>query len=318
MVLQVLAHARGVDPHRDAVSGEVCRGADAAQHEQLRGVDRPAAQDHLAPRPHVPREAREVDVHPGRPRLEAFACVGVGEGDPPHEGVGEHSQVAPPRRGAQVRVGRRCPGAAVLRHHRLGESLPRGQVGGGNRMPELARRGEERRRVGARVALVLDGLRAGDALCGVGRVLGAFHAREVRRQRLPRPRVAGDRRPFVVVGGEPAHPHHGVQRRRSAERPAPGPVDGASLQFALRDGVVVPVVAAAEQLRERRRDVKLQRPVHRPGLQQDHTHGGILAQPRRERGSRGPRADDDVVGLERRRASAPAAGAIRHRTPSRA
>ena len=39
-------------------------------------------------------------------------------------------------------------------------------------------------------------------------------------------------RPFVVVGGEAAHPHHGVERRRAAERLAARPVHRAVLERA--------------------------------------------------------------------------------------
>ena len=147
-----------------------------------------------------------------------------------------------------------------------------------------------------RVALALDRLRAGRALRGVGRLLGALDAAEVRDQRLPRPAVAGGIRPVVVVGGEPPDPHHRVQRRRAAERLAARPEDRPVLEGGLRDGVVVPVVLAAEELRERRRHVQFERLVGRARFEQQHRDGGILREPRSEGGAGRACPDDDVVG----------------------
>ncbi len=49
MVLQVLAHARTVGDHGDAVFGEVAGGADAGEHQEFRRVDRGGGEDDLGP-----------------------------------------------------------------------------------------------------------------------------------------------------------------------------------------------------------------------------------------------------------------------------
>ena len=48
MVLEVLADPRHVRDHLDAEPAEIVGVADAGQLEELRGVDRPAAQEDLA------------------------------------------------------------------------------------------------------------------------------------------------------------------------------------------------------------------------------------------------------------------------------
>ena len=105
--------------------------------------------------------------------------------------------------------------------------------------------------------------------------------------------------PLVVVGGEPAHPHHRVERRRAAEGLAARPVHRATAELRLRHRVVVPVEGASEELREGGRNVQLERRVGPARFEQQHRDRGILAQARRERGAGGTRADDDVVRLER-------------------
>ncbi len=47
MVKQILPDLRQVLLHRDTVLAQLCLVADARQHEELRGVDRPAGEDHF-------------------------------------------------------------------------------------------------------------------------------------------------------------------------------------------------------------------------------------------------------------------------------
>ena len=59
VILQIAAHARERHFHRDAVRGERIGRADPGQHQQLRGIDRAAREQHLALRP---RDAARIAV----------------------------------------------------------------------------------------------------------------------------------------------------------------------------------------------------------------------------------------------------------------
>ena len=69
VVLEVRADLGGIDQDVDAVLGEVGGRTDAAQHQQLRGVDGAAGEDHLASSERVPGDAVDLDVDAGRPRM---------------------------------------------------------------------------------------------------------------------------------------------------------------------------------------------------------------------------------------------------------
>src|SRR3954447_18019041 len=56
-VLQVPADPREVDPDPDAEALQHRPGADAGEHQELRGVDRPAGQDRLAAAVRLPELA---------------------------------------------------------------------------------------------------------------------------------------------------------------------------------------------------------------------------------------------------------------------
>jgi hypothetical protein len=67
MVLQAVADPGGGDEHLDAVLAQVAGRADARQQQQLRAVDRPAAQEHLAPGPDLTLAAVAQIPHPDGP-----------------------------------------------------------------------------------------------------------------------------------------------------------------------------------------------------------------------------------------------------------
>src|SRR5690606_29783423 len=63
-----------------------------------------------------------------------------------------------------------------------------------------------------------------------------------------------------------------------------------------RRRVVIPVDAlAVDQLRQSRRHVDEGMPVARAGLEQQHAHAGVFAQPVGEHAAGGTGTDDDVV-----------------------
>ena len=105
MVLEVRADARQVDPALDADLGEVVARADAREHQQLRAVDRAAAEQHLAGGADGVLGAALAEGEPGRPLpLEL---------DPARQRPGGDGQVGPVPGGLEVGlVGR--PAAAAL------------------------------------------------------------------------------------------------------------------------------------------------------------------------------------------------------------
>jgi hypothetical protein len=99
VVLQVLADARKVGDDIDAEPAQLRRRADSGQHQQLRGVDRAAADDDI-PRRLVERLAvRGIDNAIG-----ARACAtGDVERDPGRERTGLHGEVAARTRRIEIR-----------------------------------------------------------------------------------------------------------------------------------------------------------------------------------------------------------------------
>ncbi len=119
---------------------------------------------------------------------------------------------------------------------------------------------------------------AGSAV-GVRRVLDVLDAAEILDHFLERPGVVGEFGPLVVVGGESAHPHHRVHRRRAAEHLAARPVDRPPTEPGLRLGQVVPIHLAAKQFREGGGDVRELVLVLTAGLEDRDLAAGVGAEP---------------------------------------
>ena len=120
------------------------------------------------------------------------------------------------------------------------------------------------------------------------------------------PLLAGRLAPLVVVGGEAAHPHHRVHRRRAAEHLASRPIDLAPVELLLRLGPIVPVHLAADQLREARGDVDELVLVLRPGFEHHDLNGLIRAEAIGHHRSGRARSHDDVVGIHPPESRSPA------------
>ena len=264
-------------------------GADPGQHEQLRAADRPAGHDDLALGPgrlgHAPQQVVHADgAEPG----QRYAG---------HQGVGQHGQVGPVGDRVQVGVGRRPAAAAALRHLVEPDTvlLAAVEVVVGL-LAGLAGRVHERGGQRRLVLRVLHAERASGSVEGGGTAGVALGPEEVRQQLGVAPAFAAVViAPGVVVVPVAADVDHRVNRGRSAEGPAPGPVDRAAARALLRGGLVVPVVGALEERVDGGRDVDLIGVVGRPGLEQQHARGGVLAQPRGEDTAGASSTDDDVV-----------------------
>ena len=249
MVLEVLADPRQVDPGLDPEPAELLGRADSRDHEDLRAADRPGAEHHLAggagdrlPPPAV------APADPGRPLAL--------ERDAEHLGAGDHGQVRPLHRRAQVGVGTAPATPVSLRH--LGDRHPvlLGRVDvavGGD--PGGLRGIEKAAGQRARRALVGDVQRTAGAVHLGGAPLVVLGPLEQRQHVLVAPARAAPVAPAVVVERATAHVHHRVHRAGAAEDLAARHEQLAPVEARLGAGRVVPVDLGAELLREGGRDL---------------------------------------------------------------
>ena len=251
--------------------------SDAGEHQQLRTVDRAAAQHHFATRPHHLPASTLVE-------LDADGTVPVEE-HLGRRGLREKSQVGALERRPQVGIRGAPPGAPALGDARFAEAFGHSPIG-----------------LLDSISAFLDGLqpcgggRAGAALARDGQ-RAALDAAEIRLEVGVVPLLARGRAPLVVVGGEAAHPHHRVHRRRAAEHLASWPIDLAPVELLLRLGAIVPVHLAAEELREARGDVDELVLVLGPGFEHHDLRGLIRAESIGHHRSGRARSHDDVVGI---------------------
>ncbi len=192
--------------------------AHAGQLQQLRGVDRAAAEDHLAGR-HPVAAAPTPVLDPGRP--------GAVEGHLGGQGQGAHGQVGPVHDRVQVGPGRGQPPAAVHVAVEPGEALLAVAVDVvGERVAGLLHGLEERaeQRVGRRAALQHQRPAAAAPLVGAGQA--GLHALEVGQAVRVAPAlhalVGG---PALVVQRVAPLEDHPVDAGRAAEHLAAGVED---------------------------------------------------------------------------------------------
>ena len=325
VVLEVLADAGELVDHGYAERLQVLGVADARELHQLGGVDRAAAEDHLAGLHRAVRPAAaqvvdtggplavEADLGDHRERLDAEVGavhhrvqVGAGGGEP-----AAVVDVAVEAREALLAVAVDVVGQRVA-----------GLLGGLEERPE--------QRVGRRPAL--EDERPAAAAPGVGLAPPVdeqgLHPLEVGQavQVVPvlHPLVAG---PALVVHRVAALEDHPVDRAGPAEHLAAGVVDPAAVHLGLRLGLVLPVVEpAADRERQRGRhvDERVDAEVGATGLEHQHARRRVGGEPVGQRTAGRPAPDDDVVPVvplpahaspppsvvEDRRTSADGAGAM--------
>ena len=292
VVLQVLADARAVGRHRDAMGAQVVGRADAREQEQLRRIDRTACQDHFP-----------LGAGPGLGTASPVGDAGraaVHEIDPADQRAVDDREVGPLYRRAQVTLGRRPafagPAGAVharqafllMAVHVLGHriaGLPPGlDPGRIERMIETA---------GGHVQRTLA------AVVGVRALFVGLRLAEVRQQVAIVPAGQALLGPAVVVARVAAHVGHAVDRARSADHAAARLIDRAAVHEGLGLRAVGPVVALAlQRFGQSRRHMDHpghQAAVGTAGLQQQDGDLGVFAQPGGQHAAGRTGADDDVV-----------------------
>jgi hypothetical protein len=287
VVLEVLADPRQVVDDVDPERAQLVRVADARELQQLRRVDRAAAEDHLV---RADRLALHLDADRARPV----------EDDARDERPRAHLEVRAAQHGVEVRTRGAQPTAAVDVAVEAREALLLVAVDvGGELVPGLLHGREERlaERVRRRPALEDERPAAAAPLVGAGEAgLHPLEVREaVRVVPLLESRLA---RPALVVHRVAALEDHPVDRARAAEHLAARVVDAPPVHQRLGLGLVAPVVEAVAE-RDRQRgghvDREVELPVAPPGLEHEHPHRRISAEPISKSAARRASADDHKV-----------------------
>ena len=289
VVVQVLAHARQIVHHGNAVLLQLRARANAREHQQLGRQQRPGAEQHFARGAHFlqlptlavlhahrtaalhqhPRGLRagdDLQVRPAQVRREVALGGAVAFPILVGDLVQAHAFLVWPVEVQVVRVARLHPGV----HKALAHAVRRAQVGHveGPALPVQ----------GAADAFVVFGTHK------VGQHIG------------PAPAGVALGGPVVVVGRLATHVNHGVDRAAAAQHLAPGLVAAPAVEPRLRHRALAPTV----ELQPRHRGqpcgaVDQHAAVGRSGFQQAHPHGGVLRQTPCQHGPGRAPAHHDVV-----------------------
>ena len=290
VVAQVLAHPGQRLAHGDPQLAEQPGRPDPRELQELRRVDGPAGDDHLARRAHHPPLAAAQILHPDR--AVAF------EQDPRRVGVRAHVDVAPLHGGAQVRARGAHPAVAVDAALEVADAfLPLAVVVGVARDADALRAGDERLAQRMTPVEILDHeLAVAAPVPVVARPDAAFAAPEVGQHVRIAPPAVAELRPGVEVHALAAVVDVAVDRARPAERLAPRLPDPAPRGALARLGLVEPVDRrVGQRLHESGGDVDERMPVPASGLQRADPVASVRAQAVDEGGARGAGTDDDEV-----------------------
>ena len=293
MVLQVLAD-RQIDHRLDADRAQMIGRADAGQHQDLRRVERAAAEDDLA-------------LGVGVKRLAALLIVDAGgalalHGDARDMGAHLDREILPLHRRMQIADRGRAALAVADGILAAAEALARAAVVVvGDRQAGHARGFEPggEHRVRGLGPLHAD-VAAGAAILALA-VLPALDALEVGQHVRIGPAERALLRPAVVVGRIAAGEGHDVDRGRAAQHLAAHLLDAAAVEVRIGLGLIAPVVHLVfVQLAEPDRDVDQRIEVAAAGFEQQHARVRVLRQAVGEHAAGGAAADDDVVvGVDR-------------------
>ena len=301
VILQVLAHLLTVGDHGDPVLAQEGARPDPGELQELRRVDRSAAEDHLL------AGADGAKLAP-LPILHAYGALAL-EQHAGGERVGLHMQVGALHGAVQVGDGGGHAGAVLLGHLIPAHPLLLGavQVGAAGNAG-LYGRFDGGVGDGVAVGHVGHVQGAADAVHGVLAALLVLGLPEVGRHVVPRPAGAAHLAPAVVVGVLAAHVEHGVDGGRAAQHLAPRPGVHAAAGAGIGLGFVEPVdlgvlqvggVAHGHVDHQVGHELAgvLGRPVVSPRFEQGHAVPPGFGQPVGQHAARGARAHDHVVGF---------------------
>ena len=288
VVVEVQAHARGVGHDRDLQQLELLRAAQTGQHQELRRVVRAAGDDDLALGPELEwlAEADALDAHRALTLEEELQ----------HLDVCLDREVRAVHRGVQVRHGGAGPGAPPVGDLVPADAVLLGSVEVVVRLQPAGLGGiDERPRERVHRAAVRDGKRPAGAVPVVGAAFVVLGALEVGQHLVVAPPGPDQVAPLVVVRAIAADVDHGVDRGAAAKDLAARQVDPPVAAVRLVPGRVIPVLRAAVERRERRRDVHEVVRVRAARLDQEDADVRVLSKAVREHAARRPRTDDHVV-----------------------
>ena len=248
MVVQVAPDAGQVGDDVDAEPPELLGRTDAREQQQLRRLDRAAADDHLA----LGADLRDGAVADD---LDADAPPTL-EQQPLRAGSRQHGEVGRTRDRRQE-GGRGALADAVLdvelAERDAVETLAVVVVVEGD--ARLLRRGDDRGVERMRLVAREHVQRPARAVVGGRAPVEVLRALEQRQHVVVAPAVVAEVRPGVVVAAMPARVDHPVQRARSAQHLAARPVQLAPGARGLRHRPVAPVLLAVPELEQPRRIV---------------------------------------------------------------
>ena len=238
VILQVLADAGAVGDHLDPLPGQMCRGANAGQHQDFGRIDGGGGDDHLAIGADHLDLAAPVDLDAGgAPRLD-------------HHAPGKTPQklaIRPVQRGPQIGVCRRPAGALPDGHlHRAEAFLLLAVVIVGGLVPCLRARLDEstEQRVAQRPARHVQ--RAIGApprrVAAMAAIVPAFHPLVI-GQHIgigPAPRAAVV--PVIEIARMAAHVDHAVDRGGAADHLAARAGEAAAPEMRLWVGAEAPII----------------------------------------------------------------------------
>ena len=268
---------------------QALRLPDAGEFEQLRRRDRAGRHDHLARGARLEGLALHHVTHADAARAFEQQALRMR--------AGLDTEVAPRARRIEIDLRGAHAEAAADRglRHRNAFLVLAVVVGIVRNADALGRRDQA---VVERAALVAVGdlQRAAAAAQFVRAARIAFDAPENRQHVVPAPAAVAQLRPVIVVLRLAAHPHHAVDRARSAEHLAARHRDVAPAGRGLGLGLVEPVHARAiDEAREADRHAR-ERMRLAARFQQQHLMAAVLGQAIGERGAGRACSDDDVVG----------------------
>ena len=267
------------------------RWADAREHQQLRRVDRAAAQDDFTPGGSGAEPAVAAECHADGAAAFENNLFGHRAGDDAEIGtLHRRAQIADGGRTAFSVSGRRLVVADAVLASAV-EIVVAGKA-------ELRRSGDE-----GLADRVLRHVRHAERTACAVKAVGAAHlvlrALEIRQYVLERPSGIAELAPMIEILGLATDVDHAVDRGRAAEHLAARPEDAAIGGARVRLGLVAPVDRrVGEGLAEAERNVDPAVLVFAACLDQHNPSRRVFAETRRHRAAGRAGADHDEVGFD--------------------